>query len=158
MYYGSDDMDASVLLMPYYGFIDPKHKRMMSTMKAIEKELVQGCLVLRYKIKDDFGTPKNSFSICTFWYIDALYIAGHKSKAKSLFKQILRYRNRLGLFSEDIDVETKELTGNFPQAYTHIALIYAAILLSGKGTRRLVCSIENNEEFKLRSYNKQETD
>lgn len=157
MYYGSDELDASVLLMPYYGFIDPKDKRMRATLEAIEKELVHDCLVLRYRMKDDFGMPRNSFSICTFWYIDALYLSGQKKKARKFFRQMLRYSNRLGLFSEDIDIETKELTGNFPQAYTHIALIYCAILLSSKGTRRLVCSIDN-EEFKLRSNNKQEQD
>ena len=155
IYYGSDELDASVLLMPYYGFIEPKDKRMLLTLEAIEKELVEGCLVLRYRMRDDFGKPKNSFSICTFWYIDALYLAGQKKKAKKFFQQMLRYSNRLGLFSEDIDLETKELTGNFPQAYTHIALIYCAILLSGKGTRRLICSTDN-EEFKLRSSNNYE--
>ena len=150
MHYGSDELDASVLLMPYYDFIEPKDKRMLQTLDAIEKELIDGCLVLRYRMRDDFGKPKNSFSICTFWYIDALYRAGRRRKARKFFQQMLRYSNNLGLFSEDIDIDTKELTGNFPQAYTHIALMYCAILLSGKGARRLVCSPEN-EEFRLRN-------
>lgn len=139
MFYGSNDLDASILLMPYYEFIDAKDKRMLSTIKAIEEELVHDSLVLRYKKKDDFGEPKNAFSICTFWFIDALYMVGSKKKAKMLFKNILKYSNHLDLYSEDIDLKTKELTGNFPQAYTHIALINTAILLDGKGIRRPVC-------------------
>jgi GH15 family glucan-1,4-alpha-glucosidase len=139
MFYGSKDLDASVLLMPYYGFIDAKDEKMRGTIAAIEKELIYDCLVLRYKRKDDFGSPKNAFSICTFWFIDALYLNGQKKKAKFMFKNMLKYSNHLGLYSEDIDLNTKELTGNFPQAYTHIALINSAILLNRKNIKRPVC-------------------
>jgi len=141
MFYGSQDLDASVLLMPYYGFINANESRMKKTIMTIGKDLVHNSMVLRYKIKDDFGFPKNAFSICTFWYIDALYMAGFRKKAKLLFKNILKYSNHLGLYSEDIDLKTKELTGNFPQAYTHIALINSAVRLDGKGIKRPVCQI-----------------
>jgi GH15 family glucan-1,4-alpha-glucosidase len=141
MFYGSDDLDASVLLMPYYGFINAKDGRMKKTIEAIEKELVSDCLVFRYKRMDDFGKPKNAFSICTFWLIDALYMSGQIKKAKKIFKNSIRYCNHLGLFSEDIDLKTKELTGNFPQGYTHIALIFSAILLDGKGVSKPVCEL-----------------
>lgn len=141
MYYGSDELDASILLMHHYDFISPKNPKFISTVKAIEKELVKDGLVYRYRMKDDFGYPKNPFTIASFWLIDALYAIGEKKKAIGMFKDVLRYSNHLGLFSEDIDIETKELTGNFPQAYTHLALIDSAILLSNKGVaRKPVCA------------------
>lgn len=146
MFYGSSSLDASVLLMPYYDFINAKDQRMKETIKAIERELVKDeCLVLRYNMEDDFGEQKNSFSICSFWYIDALYLSGQRNKARRLFRKFLNYSNHLGLFSEDVHIDSKKLVGNYPQAYTHLALIYTAILLSGKGSRRPVCDID---EFK----------
>ncbi|MCA9486849.1 glycoside hydrolase family 15 protein [Candidatus Woesearchaeota archaeon] len=132
MYYGSTDLDASVLLMPYYNFISGKDPKMISTLEAMERELLSDCMMKRYTIIDDSGKTENAFSICTFWYIDALYMSGQETKAKTLFRHILQYANANGLFSEDIDLHTKELTGNFPQAYTHIAIINTAILLSKK--------------------------
>ncbi len=124
--YGSKDLDASTLLMENYGFIDSKDPRYVSTVKATEKELSRDGLMYRYKNKDDFGEPSSSFTICTFWFINSLYKIGEEEKAKNLFDQLLSYSNHLGLFSEDIDFETKRLLGNFPQAYSHLALIEAA--------------------------------
>ncbi|WP_026838242.1 glycoside hydrolase family 15 protein [Gillisia sp. JM1] len=124
--YGSKDLDASTLLMENYGFIDAKDPRYISTVKATEKELSRDGLLYRYKNKDDFGLPTSSFTICTFWFINSLYKIGEKEKSKKLFDQLLTYSNHLGLFSEDIDFETKRLLGNFPQAYSHLALIEAA--------------------------------
>lgn len=128
--YGSDDLDASVLLMESYGFIDAKDPRYLATVLAIERELSNGGLLYRYKNKDDFGLPTSSFTICTFWFINSLYKIGERKKAKALFEQLLSYSNHLGLFSEDIDFKTKRLLGNFPQAYSHLALIETAINLS----------------------------
>ncbi|TXD84819.1 glycoside hydrolase family 15 protein [Subsaximicrobium wynnwilliamsii] len=128
--YGSTDLDASTLLMEPYGFIDAKDPKYMYTVKAIEKELSNDGLLYRYKNKDDFGLPSSSFTICTFWFINSLYKIGETQKAKKLFDQLLSYSNHLGLFSEDIDFETKRLLGNFPQAYSHLALIETAINLS----------------------------
>lgn len=128
--YSSDDLDASVLLMESYGFIDAKDPRYLATVLAIEKELSNGGLLYRYKNKDDFGLPTSSFTICTFWFINSLYKIGERKKAKALFEQLLSYSNHLGLFSEDIDFKTKRLLGNFPQAYSHLALIETAINLS----------------------------
>jgi GH15 family glucan-1,4-alpha-glucosidase len=85
----------------------------------------------RYRNKDDFGTPSSSFTICTFWLIEALHKIGEQNEAKQLFDRVLSYSNHLGLFSEDIDFKTKRLLGNFPQAYSHLALIETAIILSG---------------------------
>ncbi|TRZ43705.1 glycoside hydrolase family 15 protein [Robertkochia solimangrovi] len=128
--YGSVDLDASVLLMEPYGFIDAKDPKYVSTVKAIEKELSYNGLLYRYKNKDDFGLPTSSFTICTFWFINALNKIGEKEKAIKLFDTLLSYSNHLGLFSEDIDFESKRLLGNFPQAYSHLALIETAINLS----------------------------
>ena len=102
----------------------------MSTVKAIGKELNNDGLLYRYKNKDDFGLPSSSFTICTFWYINALNKIGEKEAATIQFEQLLSYSNHLGLFSEDIDFKTKRLLGNFSQAYSHLALIETALNLS----------------------------
>lgn len=128
--YGSKDLDASVLLMEPYGFVEGKDPRYVSTVKAIGRELNNDGLLYRYKNKDDFGLPSSSFTICTFWYINALYKIGEKAESKRLFDQLLSYSNHLGLFSEDIDFKTKRLLGNFPQAYSHLALIETAMNFS----------------------------
>ncbi|EPR72143.1 Glucoamylase [Winogradskyella psychrotolerans RS-3] len=128
--YNSEDLDASVLLMESYGFIDAKHPKFVSTVKAIERDLCHEGLLYRYKTKDDFGLPSSSFTICTFWFINSLYKIGEEQKAAEQFEKLLSYSNHLGLFSEDIDFKTKRLLGNFPQAYSHLALIETAINLS----------------------------
>jgi len=128
--YGSNDLDASVLLMEPYGFIDALNPKYVSTVKAIERELSNDGLLYRYKNQDDFGLPSSSFTICTFWFINSLYKIGEQQKAVYHFEKLLSYSNHLGLFSEDIDFETKRLLGNFPQAYSHLALIETAINLS----------------------------
>jgi GH15 family glucan-1,4-alpha-glucosidase len=129
-YYGSKELDASTLLMEVYGFVDARDPRFISTVNATEKELCVDGLMYRYKNKDDFGLPSSSFTICTFWLIDSLYKIGEKKKAKEMFDQLLSYSNHLGLFSEDIDFKTKRLLGNFPQAYSHLALIETAMNFS----------------------------
>ena len=125
--YGTSHLDASVLLMEPYGFIDAKDSRYIKTVKAIEKELSYEGLLFRYKNMDDFGTPSSSFTVCTFWFINSLYKIGEKEKSKLMFDQLLSYSNHLGLFSEDIDFKSKRLLGNFPQAYSHLALIDTAM-------------------------------
>ncbi len=128
--YGSDDMDASVLLMEPYGFIDANDPRYSSTVKAVQKHLCRDGLMYRYRNRDDFGKPSSAFTICTFWLINSLFKIGKKEEAKELFNKILSYSNHLGLYSEDIDFKTKRLLGNFPQAYSHLAFIETAIILS----------------------------
>ncbi len=130
--YGSDHLDASVLLMESYGFIEAKDPKFVSTVKAIEKELSHDGLLYRYKNEDDFGLPSSSFTICTFWFINSLYQIGEVEKSKEWFDRVLSYSNHLGLFSEDIDFKSKRLLGNFPQAYSHLALIDCAINFSNK--------------------------
>ena len=125
--YGANDLDASVLLMESYGFIDPNNQKYISTVEAIGKELLKNDLLFRYKNNDDFGEPKSSFTVCTFWYINSLFKIGKVNEAKKLYNQLLSYSNHLGLFSEDLDFKSKELLGNFPQAYSHLALIETAL-------------------------------
>jgi GH15 family glucan-1,4-alpha-glucosidase len=125
--YQSEHLDASVLLMEYYGFIDAKNPKFVKTVKAIEAELMHEGLLYRYKNKDDFGLPSSSFTVCTFWFINSLYKIGEEEKSKKLFDELLSYSNHLGLFSEDIDFSSKQLLGNFPQAYSHLALIDNAL-------------------------------
>ena len=136
--YGSPNLDASVLLMESYGFIEARDPKFVSTVKAIEKELSNEGLLYRYKNEDDFGLPSSSFTICTFWFINSLFKIGEEKKAMDLFDQLLSYSNHLGLFSEDIDFKTKRLLGNFPQAYSHLALIECAINFSKKATEQQV--------------------
>lgn len=136
--YGSPDLDASVLLMESYGFIQAKDPKFMSTVKAIEKELSHEGLMYRYKNEDDFGLPSSSFTICTFWFINSLFKIGEEEKAIKHFEKLLSYSNHLGLFSEDIDFKTKRLLGNFPQAYSHLALIECAINFSKKDSEATI--------------------
>ncbi|HAF30920.1 MAG TPA: glycoside hydrolase family 15 protein [Bacteroidales bacterium] len=129
--YESDYLDASTLLMEPYGFIDATDPKYISTVKETKRQLSKNGLMYRYKNKDDFGEPSSSFTICTFWLINSLYKIGEKDEAIKLFEQLLSYSNHLGLFSEDIDFVTKRLLGNFPQAYSHLALIETAMNISG---------------------------
>jgi len=128
--YGSKDLDASVLLMENYGFVDAKDSRFVKTVHAIERELCFEGLMYRYKNEDDFGLPSSSFTICTFWFINSLNKIGERDKAMAMFDTLLSYSNHLGLFSEDIDFSSKRLLGNFPQAYSHLALIETALNFS----------------------------
>ncbi len=129
--YDYEDLDASILLMESYGFIeadDPKYK---STVLSIQKDLEHKGLMYRYKNEDDFGLPSSAFTICSFWLVKSLYKIGHKEEAIEKFEKLISYSNHLGLFSEDLDFESKRMLGNFPQAYSHLALIETAIELSG---------------------------
>jgi GH15 family glucan-1,4-alpha-glucosidase len=128
--YGNSDLDASLLLMAEYGFIPASDIRYQKTVMAVKNALLYNGLVYRYINADDFGKPASSFTICTFWLIQALFRIGMKEEAKNIFETLLSYGNHLGLFSEDIDFTTKRLLGNFPQAYSHLALINTASLFS----------------------------
>jgi len=126
----SDYLDASLLLLAKFGFLDAQDPRYVSTVEAIGRELRHGDGMFRYVAPDDFGTPETSFTICTFWYIDALAAIGRKDEARELFERVLARRNHLGLLSEDMAFEDGEGWGNFPQTYSHVGLIIAAMRLS----------------------------
>jgi GH15 family glucan-1,4-alpha-glucosidase len=121
--------DASNLLLPSLGLIDPTDPRFRSTVRAYEKLLAPDGFMLRYKHPDDFGETTSAFSICSFWWVEALAMMGEIEEAVALFRKLEKYANPLGLFSEDIDPKTGALLGNFPQAYTHVGLIHAAITI-----------------------------
>ncbi|MEE2605167.1 MAG: glycoside hydrolase family 15 protein [Bacteroidota bacterium] len=125
--YDSEHLDASVLLMESYGFLDSKNEKYIKTVKAIEKDLLKDGLMYRYKNVDDFGLPSSSFTVCSFWLIDSLFKIGEEKKAIKLFDNLLKFSNHLNLFSEDIDFKSKRMLGNFPQAYSHLALIDTAL-------------------------------
>jgi GH15 family glucan-1,4-alpha-glucosidase len=127
-HYGSDVLDASLLLMPLVLFISPTDPRWLSTLEAIGDELVSDSLVYRYNVEaspDGLRGHEGTFTMCSFWYVEALTRAGRLDDARLAFEKMLTYGNHLGLFSEQIG-PTGEQLGNFPQAFTHLALISAA--------------------------------
>jgi GH15 family glucan-1,4-alpha-glucosidase len=128
--FGADDLDASALLLGHLNFVRADDPRFSSTVRAIERKLARGPYLMRYAAPDDFGAPENAFNICTFWYIDALAATGRREEARDIFENMLSCRNRLGLLSEDIDPETGELWGNFPQTYSMVGIINSAMRLS----------------------------
>jgi len=127
--YDSKCLDAANLLMADYGFIGSHDPKYIATVELTKKELCRDGLMYRYKNEDDFGLPKSSFTVCSFWMVKALWNIGHRKDARDMFNQLLSYRNHLGLLSEDLDFQTKELLGNFPQGYSHLALIDCALAL-----------------------------
>ncbi len=128
--FGGRNLDASVLLMIEVGFIDPRDPRFIATVDALEKHLCDGPYMRRYEAPDDFGMPETAFNICTFWRIDALARIGRKDEARAIFETMLAARNHLGLLSEDTHPVTGEMWGNFPQTYSMVGIINAAMRLS----------------------------
>jgi GH15 family glucan-1,4-alpha-glucosidase len=131
-HYGSKRLDASVLILPLVGFIDAKDPRMRSTIEAIQRELTtpQG-FVYRYKGFDDgLAGGEGTFTICSYWLVNNLIELGEIDQARELFERLLSYANDLGLFSEEIETDTGEMLGNFPQAFSHLAFIDNAVELS----------------------------
>jgi len=128
--FGSDDLDASVLLLPELGIVEAQDPRFVSTVAAMERELVREKHVMRYANADDFGLPVTAFLICRFWLIDAWWSLGRHEEARDLFLDALAYRNRYGLLSEDVDPQSGALWGNFPQTYSMAGLILTAMRLS----------------------------
>ncbi|MFY8043329.1 MAG: glycoside hydrolase family 15 protein, partial [Rhodoferax sp.] len=123
-------LDASVLLMAEVGFINPKDPRFVSTVAALETHLCDGPFMRRYEEADDFGVPQTTFNVCAFWRIDALARLGRTEQAREIFESMLSCRNPAGLLSEDIELGTRELWGNFPQTYSMVGIINGATRLS----------------------------
>ncbi len=123
-------LDASLLTLHSLGFIAADDPRFLATVDAIGKELKRGDHLFRYCQEDDFGAPETAFNICTFWYIEALASIGRRDEARQLFETMLKCRNPLGLLSEDLDPQSHELWGNFPQTYSMVGIINSARILS----------------------------
>jgi GH15 family glucan-1,4-alpha-glucosidase len=121
--------DASNLLFPTIGIIDARDDRFASTVRAYERLLVDKGLMLRYRNPDDLGATTSAFTICSFWWCEALALMGRLDDAIAVFNNLFRYANPLGLFSEDVDPASGLLLGNFPQAYTHVGVINAAMVI-----------------------------
>lgn len=122
--------DASMLLLPTLGLIEPKDPRFISTLDHCGRLLSVNGLMMRYRNPDDFGAPSAAFTICSFWWAEALALAGRLEEAMEVFERVCARANPVGLFSEDMDPATGRLLGNFPQAYTHVGLINAAVTIS----------------------------
>ena len=128
--FDGEDLDASVLLLPEIGLIEPSDSRFTRTVAAVERELRRGQHMMRYANQDDFGMPEAAFLTCRFWLIDAWWLIGRREEARDLFVDALRHRNRYGLLAEDIHPQTGQLWGNFPQTYSMAGLILTAMRLS----------------------------
>ena len=151
-YYGSDELDASVLLMGLVGFVSPNDERFVSTVEAIRRELTFDGLLRRYipdREGDVDGLPPGEgvFLPCSFWLVEVLARQGKADEARELFERLLDLRNDVGLLSEEYDPESGRQLGNFPQAFTHLALVGAAIAMGDERRglqvrrgRRLGCS------------------
>jgi len=136
-YYGSKQLDAALLLIPQVGFLPASDPRVVGTVDAVQAELLQDGFVMRYIPDKDAadGLPpgEGAFLACSFWLVDDLAMIGRRKEAEALFERLLALRNDLGLFSEEYDPVNKRLIGNFPQAFTHLALISSAKTLSDGG-------------------------
>ena len=131
-FYGSRELDASTLLIPFVGFLPATDPRVLGTIDAIQRELTQDGLVYRYAtgredgIVDGLPGKEGAFLPCSFWLADALAMSGRHAEARGLFDRLLRLRNDLGLLSEEYDVDRGRMVGNFPQAFSHLALVFTA--------------------------------
>jgi GH15 family glucan-1,4-alpha-glucosidase len=133
-HYGSHEPDASLLVMPLVGFLPFSDERVQGTITAIERELMRDGLVMRYRTdKTEDGLPPGEgiFLACSFWMVSCLKAMGRESEAQELFERLLALRNDVGLLSEEYEPRGKRLVGNFPQAFSHIALVNAAFRLAG---------------------------
>ena len=133
--YGSDRLDASLLMIPLVGFLPADDPRIAGTLNAIERELLIDGFVKRHLTHENVdGLPPGeaSFIACSFWYVDNLLVTGRREEAEKMFERLLSIRNDLGLLSEEYDTDSKRLLGNFPQAFSHVALVNSARNLATK--------------------------
>ena len=134
--YGSQQLDAALLLLPLVGFLPFTDERVQGTIAAIQRNLVRSGLVMRYstaKVQDGLPAGEGMFLACSFWMVACLHAMGRKRDAEKMFERLLRLRNDLGLLAEEYDVRRRRMAGNFPQAFSHIALVNAAFRLAGFG-------------------------
>jgi GH15 family glucan-1,4-alpha-glucosidase len=148
---GSENLDASALLMPILNMISPHSDKWKKTMDAIDKELRSDVLVYRYREQHDeidgLKGKEGTFTMCSFWFVECLTLSGQIERAKENFEKMLGYANHLGLYSEQLGMKGEHL-GNFPQAFTHLALISAAIELSSDSQKKVTEMRTRNREMK----------
>jgi GH15 family glucan-1,4-alpha-glucosidase len=128
--FDGDSVDASLLLLAEMGLVEWSDPKFVATVRRIGATLKRGSFLARYVEPDDFGVPRAAFSVCTFWYINALWATGARQQARDLFEEMLRCRNSLGLMSEDLSPRDCELWGNFPQTYSMVGIVNCAMRLS----------------------------
>lgn len=128
--FGSSTLDASALVIPRIGFLPPTDSRFQSTVEQIRRQLTRDGLVYRYRTQDGLAGGEGTFTLCTFWLVDALALGGRLDEARELFERTVGFANDLGLLAEEIDPENSEQLGNFPQGFSHLALIGAAVNLA----------------------------
>jgi GH15 family glucan-1,4-alpha-glucosidase len=131
--YGSSRLDASLLLLPQVGFLPPHDPRIRGTLEAVQRQLSDEEFLLRYRTEESVdGLPggEGAFLPCSFWLVDALALDGRHDEAAELFERLLGLRNDVGLLAEEYDPREKRLLGNFPQAFSHVALINSALTLA----------------------------
>ena len=132
--YGADELDASLLMMPLVGFLPPDDERVRGTIAAIERELTDDGFVHRYRTTtnkvDGLPGHEGVFLLCTFWLADCLHLTGQRKEARQLFERLLALRNEVGLLAEEYDPRARRMLGNFPQAFSHTALVNTAHILS----------------------------
>jgi alpha,alpha-trehalase len=138
--YGATDLDASNLLLSQYGFLEPKDPRFIATVERTQKELSVDGLMYRYRNEDDFGEPQSAFTVCSFWLVKALAAIGRRGEAREILEKLIKDSNGHGLYGEDLDFKTRRQLGNFPQAYSHLALIDCALELSKEEDNDLIQS------------------
>jgi len=134
-YYSGTGTDASLLAIPLFGFLPATDPRVVGTVAAIERELLQDGLVLRYKPEkgvDGLSGDEGTFLACSFWLVDVYNMMGRKEDARRLFEKVASTANDLGLLAEEYDPRNKRQLGNFPQAFSHFALINAAYMLAAE--------------------------
>jgi GH15 family glucan-1,4-alpha-glucosidase len=138
--YGSQAMDASLLLLPLVGFLPPSDKRIKATVRQIEKRLIHKGLVRRYETAtgvDGLPPGEGAFLACSFWLADNYALMGRRAQAARLFAKLRRLANDVGLYAEEYDPDAKRMLGNFPQAFSHVALINTALnLMNNSGKKK----------------------
>ena len=128
-HYGTDALDASTLLAAIFGFLAPDDERLRASVLAIADELTEHGFVLRYKTNetdDGLSGKEGTFVICSFWLVSALVVIGEMQRGRDLMERLVKVASPLGLYAEEFDVDTGRHLGNFPQAFSHLALVEAA--------------------------------
>ena len=153
--YGSRAVDAALLRLPLFGVVDARGDRMRGTIAFVERQLLKNGLVYRYRgIDDGVNEEEGTFTACAFWLVENYILQGRVIEAERMFKHVLSFASDVGLMSEEIDPSNGELLGNFPQGFTHIALINAAVRITeaSRGRKTAVHALLEGKEAKTENH------